>query len=58
MLDDGTQTYLPVLPIALDGERLGGGALPSPGADSDQVLGLLGLDAGVIAGLRAAGAIA
>ena len=58
MLDDGTQTYLPVLPIALDGERLGGGALPAAGADSDQLLGLLGFDAGAIAGLRAAGAIA
>ncbi len=58
MLDDGTQTYLPVLPIALDGERLGGGALPLAGADSDRLLGLLGFDAGAIAGLRAAAVIA
>jgi crotonobetainyl-CoA:carnitine CoA-transferase CaiB-like acyl-CoA transferase len=58
MLDDGTQTYLPVLPIALDGERLGGGVLPLAGADSDRLLGLLGFDAGAIAGLRAAAVIA
>jgi crotonobetainyl-CoA:carnitine CoA-transferase CaiB-like acyl-CoA transferase len=57
-LDDGTQTCLPVLPIALDGDRLGGGALPAAGADSDRVLGLLGFDADAIAGLRAAAVIA
>ena len=56
-LDDGTQTFLPVLPIALDGERLGGGALPGPGADSDAVLAGLGFDATAIAALRAAEAV-
>jgi crotonobetainyl-CoA:carnitine CoA-transferase CaiB-like acyl-CoA transferase len=56
-LDDGTQTLLPVLPIALDGERLGGGALPGPGADTDVVLAGLGLGVAEIANLRAAGAV-
>ena len=56
-LEDGTQTYLPVLPIALNGARLGGGALPGPGADTDGVLAGIGLGAGEIAGLRAAGII-
>jgi len=56
-LEDGTRTFLPVLPIALDGERLGGGALPGPGADADVVLGGLGLAAAEIALLRAAGAV-
>ncbi len=56
-LDDGTQTFLPVLPIALDGERLGGGTLPTAGADTDAVLAGLGLDGDAIAGLRHAGAV-
>jgi crotonobetainyl-CoA:carnitine CoA-transferase CaiB-like acyl-CoA transferase len=56
-LEDGTRTLLPVLPIALDGERLGGGTLPGPGADTDAVLGGLGLAAAEIAALRAAGAV-
>jgi crotonobetainyl-CoA:carnitine CoA-transferase CaiB-like acyl-CoA transferase len=56
-LEDGTRTFLPVLPIALDGERLGGGTLPGPGADTDAVLGGLGLAAAEIAALRAAGAV-
>ncbi|MEY2885084.1 MAG: hypothetical protein RL490_2808 [Pseudomonadota bacterium] len=58
MLEDGTQTFLPVLPIAIDGARLGGGALPTPGADTDAVLAGLGKDAAAIAALRAAGAVA
>jgi crotonobetainyl-CoA:carnitine CoA-transferase CaiB-like acyl-CoA transferase len=56
-LDDGTQTFLPVLPIALDGERLGGGTLPTAGADTDRVLAGLGFDADAIAGLRSASAV-
>ena len=51
-LDDGTQTFLPVLPIALDGQRLGGGALPTAGADTDTVLGALGIEMPEIAALR------
>ena len=57
-LDDGTQTLLPVIPIALDGERLGGGALPTAGADTVAVLTGLGIDAAEIAALRDAGAVA
>ncbi len=53
-LDDGTQTLLPVLPIALDGARLGGGALPTAGADTTEVLTGLGYDADAIAALRSA----
>ncbi len=56
-LDDGTQTFLPVLPIALDGERLGGGTLPTAGADTDRVLAGLGFDGDAVAGLRSAGAV-
>ena len=56
-LDDGTQTFLPVLPLALDGERLGGGTLPTAGADTDRVLSQLGWEASEIAALRAAGAV-
>ena len=56
-LDDGTQTLLPVIPIALDGERLGGGALPAAGADTVAILAALGMDAAEIADLRAAGAV-
>ncbi|PZN97351.1 MAG: formyl-CoA transferase [Alphaproteobacteria bacterium] len=57
-LDDGTQTLLPVVPIALDGARLGGGALPAAGADTAAVLAGLGYDAGAIAALSASGAVA
>ncbi len=53
-LDDGTQTLLPVLPIALDGARLGGGALPTAGADTTKVLATLGYGDEAIAELRAA----
>ena len=56
-LDDGTQTFLPVIPIALDGERLGGGALPAAGEHTTVILAGLGMDAAAIAALRAAGAV-
>ena len=56
-LDDGTQTFLPVLPIALDGARLGGGVLAKAGADTGAVLAGLGMEAGEIAALRAVGAV-
>ncbi len=56
-LVDGTQTLLPVLPIALDGERLGGGGLAAPGADTAAVLTGLGYDAAAITALVAAGAV-
>ena len=56
-LADGSRTFLPVVPIALDGDRLGGGALPLAGADTDAVLGDLGFSAAEIAGLRASAAI-
>ena len=56
-LADGTHTFLPVLPIALDGQRLGGGTLPAAGADTDRVLAGLGLDGAAIAALRGTGAI-
>ena len=56
-LDDGTMTLLPVIPIALDGERLGGGALPTAGQDTNAILAGLGMAVGEIAALRAAGAV-
>ena len=57
-LEDGTQTCLPVLPIALDGARLGGGSLPRAGADTHAILADLGLAAIDISALTTAGAIA
>ncbi len=57
-LDDGTHTLLPVVPIALDGVRLGGGALPLAGADTMAVLAALGLKAEEIAALVGSGAVA
>ncbi len=55
---DGRSTRLPVLPIALDHQRTEGGMLATPGQDTDAVLALLGIGAGRIADLRAAGAVA
>ena len=56
-LDDGTQTFLPVLPIALDGQRTGGGALPQPGADTDAILTGIGIVAVEIVALRTTRAV-
>ncbi|MFZ4111373.1 MAG: CoA transferase, partial [Polymorphobacter sp.] len=56
-LDDGTQTFLPVLPIALDGQRTGGGALPQPGADTDAILTGIGIAAVEIVALRTTRAV-
>ena len=58
-LDDGRETALPGLPLAMNGTRSGGAhRLPAPGGDSDTVLDGLGYDAVRIAALRAAGAVA
>ncbi len=58
-LDDGRETALPVLPIEMDGQRLGGGdALPQPGRDSRAVLSELGLDENEAIRLFESGAIA
>ncbi len=56
-LDDGTHTLLPVVPIALDGARLGGGALPLPGADTRTILAGLGYNTAEIAALGASGVV-
>ncbi|MFQ3595235.1 MAG: CaiB/BaiF CoA-transferase family protein [Sphingomonadaceae bacterium] len=55
-LDDGTLTFLPLVPLDMDGERpASDGVLPAPGADTDRILEGLGLDP---AGLKASGAVA
>jgi crotonobetainyl-CoA:carnitine CoA-transferase CaiB-like acyl-CoA transferase len=57
-LEDGRETMLPVLPIAVDGERTGGAAtLPKAGADTRAVLAGLGMGAAEIEALLAAGAV-
>lgn len=57
-LDDGRETRLPVLPIAVDGQRTGGAAiLPKAGDDTRAVLADLGLRADEIEALLAAGAV-
>ena len=57
-LDDGRETRLPVLPIAVDGQRTGGAAvLPKAGDDSRAVLAGLGLDEREIEALLASGAV-
>lgn len=57
-LEDGRETALPVLPIAVDGQRTGGAAtLPTPGADSREILAALGLAASEIDTLLASGAV-
>lgn len=61
-LPGGRETRLPVLPIAIDGERpgqfAGAGCLPEPGADTDRILAGLGYTPAEIASLRASGAAA
>lgn len=57
-LDDGRETRLPVLPIAVDGQRTGWAAvLPKAGDDSRAVLAGLGLDEREIEALLASGAV-
>lgn len=57
-LPDGTQTRLPALPIEMDGQRMGRpGVLPKSGADSHSILQALGVDAGEIERLIAAGIV-
>ena len=58
VLEDGTETMLPVVPIALDGHRIGGGSLAAAGRDTAAVLTGLGLSDAEIAALVASGAIA
>jgi crotonobetainyl-CoA:carnitine CoA-transferase CaiB-like acyl-CoA transferase len=54
-LPDGRQTRLPILPIEMGGVRpQQDGSLASPGQQTDQVLGMLGLVASEITALRAA----
>lgn len=57
-LEDGTETRLPVIPLALDSERLGGGTLAAAGADTPAVLASLGMTPAEIADLRATGCVA
>jgi crotonobetainyl-CoA:carnitine CoA-transferase CaiB-like acyl-CoA transferase len=57
-LEDGRVTYLPPLPLEMDGVRVNAPAeLPVAGRDSDAVLAGLGYDADAIAELRATGAV-
>jgi crotonobetainyl-CoA:carnitine CoA-transferase CaiB-like acyl-CoA transferase len=57
-LEDGRETRLPVLPVAVDGARTGSAArLPEPGADTDIVLKGLGYGSDEIAALKAGGAV-
>lgn len=58
-LPDGRETALPVLPIAMAGQRLGSAAmLPEAGADTGAVLATLGLEAEEIEALIRAGVVA
>lgn len=58
-LPDGRETALPVLPIAMAGQRLGSAAmLPEAGADTGAVLTTLGLEAEEIEALIRAGVVA
>ncbi len=59
MLDDGSETSLPGLPIEMDGARVGGASqLAQPGRDTRAVLAALGHDDAAIAALFAAGRVA
>jgi crotonobetainyl-CoA:carnitine CoA-transferase CaiB-like acyl-CoA transferase len=58
VMEDGTTTLLPTLPIEMNGARPGGSSnLPMPGADSVTVMETLGYTAEEIATLRDAGAV-
>lgn len=57
-LPDGRQTMLPLLPIEMDGRRLGTSpTIAATGADSDKILRQLGFDGKEIATLRAKGVV-
>jgi crotonobetainyl-CoA:carnitine CoA-transferase CaiB-like acyl-CoA transferase len=57
-LPDGHETMLPLLPIEMDGKRLGTSpTIPEVGADSDIILTALGYDKAAIIALRANGAV-
>lgn len=58
ILANGGETRLPVLPIALDGERTGAAAtLPPPGRNSDRVLRDAGFAPGEIDRMRRSGGV-
>jgi crotonobetainyl-CoA:carnitine CoA-transferase CaiB-like acyl-CoA transferase len=58
MLPDGRETMLPLLPIEMDGKRLGiSPTIPKIGEDSNAILTALGFDAATIAALRANGTV-
>jgi crotonobetainyl-CoA:carnitine CoA-transferase CaiB-like acyl-CoA transferase len=57
-LPDGRETMLPLLPIEMDGKRLGTSpTIPRVGEDSDAILSTLGFDEAAITALRASGAV-
>jgi len=52
-MPDGRVFRAPSLPVSVDGEVLsGGGDVPEAGADTERVLGALGLDPASIAAAR------
>ena len=58
MLPGGRETMLPLLPIEMDGKRLGTSPnIPDMGADSDAILGEFGYVADAIAALRSSGLV-
>jgi crotonobetainyl-CoA:carnitine CoA-transferase CaiB-like acyl-CoA transferase len=58
LLPDGRETKLPLLPIEMDGKRLGSPPdIPATGANSDALLNALGYGETEIAELRSAGAV-
>jgi crotonobetainyl-CoA:carnitine CoA-transferase CaiB-like acyl-CoA transferase len=57
-LPDGRDTMLPLLPIEMDGKRLGTSpTIPKVGEDSNTILTDLGFDEAAIAALKASGAV-
>ncbi|MEZ6022154.1 MAG: CaiB/BaiF CoA-transferase family protein [Hyphomonadaceae bacterium] len=57
-IPDGAQTKLPGLPISFEGARVGlHHDVPTPGADTDEILKRFGVGAEEIAALRSSGAI-
>ena len=58
MLPGGRETMLPLLPIEMDGKRLGTSPnIPEMGADSDTILTALGYGAAAIAALKGNGVV-
>jgi crotonobetainyl-CoA:carnitine CoA-transferase CaiB-like acyl-CoA transferase len=59
VLPDGRETRLPILPIEMAGVRpQKDGSLAKPGQQTDEILGVLGLDDNAIASLRSARVVA